>query len=273
MAPQQGMYGQTPTGPTEPDAWLAALDDVRRPQLEELDARIRRVAPGLRRYVDRGFLSYGRYTYRSRAGRSGDWMCLAVASNKQYISLYAGPIGLEPFAPGFRRPAWAEAASASSAWPTSTSTSSTRSSAPRPPPTARRSPSEARRSRCAGFPSPDAGKPAPLRVPIQGGENAGSSFRFASGRAMSSPRPPGNAGAGVARDVPGAGSGQEIRSATRCVCRGQERQANLPARPRNGPEDPGHRHCRTSETSPPAARGGEVDTGIVPRGCKRESAV
>ena len=99
MATQQGMYGQTPSGPTDPDAWLAGLDDVRRPQLEELDARIRKVAPGLRRYVDRGFLSYGRYTYRSgRSGRSGDWMCLALASNKQYISLYAGPIGLEPFA-------------------------------------------------------------------------------------------------------------------------------------------------------------------------------
>ena len=98
MATQKGMYGQTPTSPTDPDAWLAALDDVRRPQLEELDARIRKVAPGLRRYVDRGFLSYGRYSYRGRSGRTGDWMCLAIASNKQYISLYAGPIGLEPFA-------------------------------------------------------------------------------------------------------------------------------------------------------------------------------
>lgn len=97
MAAQQGMYGQTPTGPTDPDAWLAALDEVRRPQLEELDARIRKVAPGLRRYVDRGFLSYGRYSYRGRSGRTGDWMCLAIASNKQYISLYAGPIGLESF--------------------------------------------------------------------------------------------------------------------------------------------------------------------------------
>ena len=98
MTTQQGMYGQTPKGPTDPDAWLAALDDVRRPQLEELDARIRTVAPGLSRYVDRGFLSYGRYSYRGRSGRSGEWMCLALASNKQYISLYAGPIGLEPFA-------------------------------------------------------------------------------------------------------------------------------------------------------------------------------
>ena len=98
MAEQKGMYGQTPTGPTDPDAWLAALDDARRPQLEELDARIRRLAPALRRYVDRGFLSYGRYSYRGRSGRSGDWMCLAIASNKQYISLYVGPISLEPFA-------------------------------------------------------------------------------------------------------------------------------------------------------------------------------
>lgn len=97
MATQKGMYGQTPTGPTDPDAWLAALDDVRRPQLQELDARIRRVAPGLRRYVDRGFLSYGRYSYTARSGKPGDWMCLAIASNKQYISLYAGPIGLEPY--------------------------------------------------------------------------------------------------------------------------------------------------------------------------------
>jgi hypothetical protein len=97
MTTQQGMHGQTPKGTTDPDAWLAELDDVRRPQLEELDARIRSVAPGLRRYVDRGFLSYGRYSYRGRSGRSGDWMCLAVASNKQYISLYAGPIGLERF--------------------------------------------------------------------------------------------------------------------------------------------------------------------------------
>jgi hypothetical protein len=97
MTTQLGMYGRTPTGSTDPDAWLADLDDVRRPQLEELDARIRRLAPGARRYVDRGFLSYGRYAYRSRSGRSGDWMCVALASNKQYISLYAGPIRLDDF--------------------------------------------------------------------------------------------------------------------------------------------------------------------------------
>jgi len=92
------VYGKPATGPTDPDAWLAALDDVRRPQLEALDARIRGVAPAMRRYVDHGFLSYGRYAYRSRSGRTGEWMCIALASNKSYISLYASPIGVEPFA-------------------------------------------------------------------------------------------------------------------------------------------------------------------------------
>ena len=92
------MYGKRATQPTEPEAWLAALDDVRRPQFEALDARIRATAPGLRRYVDHGFLSYGRFAYHYASGRTGEWMCIALASNKAYISLYASPIGVEPYA-------------------------------------------------------------------------------------------------------------------------------------------------------------------------------
>jgi len=91
------MYGKRATPPVDPDVWLAALDDGRRVQLDALDARIRQVSPGLARYVDHGFLSYGRYSYRYASRRTGDWMCLALASNKAYISLYAGPIDLEPF--------------------------------------------------------------------------------------------------------------------------------------------------------------------------------
>jgi hypothetical protein len=91
------VYGKRATPPVEPDAWLAALDDVRRPQLEALDARIRKLAPGLARYVDHGFLSYGRYTYHYASGRSGEWMNIALASNKQYISLYIAPEGVERY--------------------------------------------------------------------------------------------------------------------------------------------------------------------------------
>ena len=92
------MYGKRATPPIDPDAWLAALPDDRRGQLEALDAQIRSLAPGLDRYVDHGFLSYGRYHYRYPSGREGDWMVLALASNRQYISLYVSPIGAEAYA-------------------------------------------------------------------------------------------------------------------------------------------------------------------------------
>ena len=34
-------------------------------------------------------LAYGRYHYRYASGREGDWMVVALASQKRYISLYA----------------------------------------------------------------------------------------------------------------------------------------------------------------------------------------
>lgn len=91
------MYGQSDE--TDPDAYIAGLDDVRRPQIEALDARIRAVAPTLERHMTSGLLSYGHYSYRYASGREGEWMVLGIAPNKAYISLYAGPIQVESFAP------------------------------------------------------------------------------------------------------------------------------------------------------------------------------
>ncbi len=90
------MYGQSTTN--DPDAYIAGLDDVRRPQIAALDARIRAVAPGLERHMMSGLLSYGHYRYEYASGRKGDWMILALASNKAYISLYASPLGVERYA-------------------------------------------------------------------------------------------------------------------------------------------------------------------------------
>lgn len=90
------MYGQSTV--TDPDAYIDALDDVRRPQIAALDARIRSVAPGLDRHMSSGLLSYGHYAYEGKSGRKGEWMVIALASNKAYISLYASPIPVEPFA-------------------------------------------------------------------------------------------------------------------------------------------------------------------------------
>ncbi len=45
-----------------------------------------------------GFLAYGRYHYVGASKREGDWFVLGIASNKAYISLYASPVGVEPWA-------------------------------------------------------------------------------------------------------------------------------------------------------------------------------
>jgi hypothetical protein len=83
---------------SEPDDWIAGLPETRRTDIAAIDERIRTVAPELRRYMDRGMLAYGRYRYRYASKREGDWPVLGVASNKPYISLYASPVGLEPWA-------------------------------------------------------------------------------------------------------------------------------------------------------------------------------
>jgi hypothetical protein len=77
------------------DDWLAALPEPRRTDIAAIDARIRAVAPGLRRYVERDFLAYGQYHYVGASKREGDWPVLSIASNKAYISLYASPVGVE----------------------------------------------------------------------------------------------------------------------------------------------------------------------------------
>ena len=33
-------------------------------------------------------LGYGKYAYKYASGRSGEWMKIGIANNKQYISLY-----------------------------------------------------------------------------------------------------------------------------------------------------------------------------------------
>jgi uncharacterized protein DUF1801 len=90
MAPR---YADT----ADTEAYISRLEGSRKSDIGRLHARIREVAPGLRAYVDRGFLAYGRYTYRYASGREGDWLCLGLASNKAYISLYAPTLDLQPY--------------------------------------------------------------------------------------------------------------------------------------------------------------------------------
>ena len=73
---------------TTPAAYIAAVDERRRPDIAALDALIRAHAPQLEPVIMGGMLGYGPFRYRYASGREGDACRLSVASNASYISLY-----------------------------------------------------------------------------------------------------------------------------------------------------------------------------------------
>jgi uncharacterized protein YdhG (YjbR/CyaY superfamily) len=70
------------------EEYIERLAEPRRSDVRALHELIRRTVPQLEPTMDFGMLGYGKYHYRYPSGREGDWMLVAVASNKNYISLY-----------------------------------------------------------------------------------------------------------------------------------------------------------------------------------------
>jgi uncharacterized protein YdhG (YjbR/CyaY superfamily) len=73
------------------DEYIERLAEPRRSEIRALHELIRRTVPQLEPTMEFGMLGYGKYHYKYPSGREGDWMLVAVASNKNYISLYVTP--------------------------------------------------------------------------------------------------------------------------------------------------------------------------------------
>jgi hypothetical protein len=72
-----------------PEAYIDKLAEPRRSEVAGLHRLIRKTVPKLEPFISSGVLAYGSFHYRSASGREGDWFRIGVASNKNYISLYA----------------------------------------------------------------------------------------------------------------------------------------------------------------------------------------
>lgn len=79
-----------PAGATTLAGYLASVPEPRRADLRRLHALIRKLAPRLRPAFSprSGMIGYGAYRYRYASGREGDSFHIALASQRQYISLY-----------------------------------------------------------------------------------------------------------------------------------------------------------------------------------------
>lgn len=70
------------------EAFFNSLPEEKRSQFRQLDAFIRQHAPNLLPYSEGKFLGYGKYHYRYKSGREGDWFTVGLANNKNSIGVY-----------------------------------------------------------------------------------------------------------------------------------------------------------------------------------------
>ena len=78
--------------PTNPDQFLASLPADRRATMLALHAAIRKAVPKLIPEIMMGMgspiIGYGKYHYKSRSGREGDWFLIGLSAGKNYYSLH-----------------------------------------------------------------------------------------------------------------------------------------------------------------------------------------
>ncbi|MBX2990943.1 MAG: DUF1801 domain-containing protein [Bacteroidetes bacterium] len=71
-----------------PREYINGLAEPRKSELAELNKLIQKTT-GLKPMIFYGMIGYGKFHYKYPSGREGDWVSIALASQKNYISLYA----------------------------------------------------------------------------------------------------------------------------------------------------------------------------------------
>ena len=71
------------------EQYIAEVEEKRRADIQALHDMVREEAPELEPTMEFGMLGYGKYHYKYKSGREGEWMKIGIANNKQYISLYS----------------------------------------------------------------------------------------------------------------------------------------------------------------------------------------
>lgn len=71
-----------------PEEYIKNLPDDRRATFETVHKAILKAIPKLKPRIIYGMIGYGKYHYKSKSGREGDWSLVLLANQKNYISLY-----------------------------------------------------------------------------------------------------------------------------------------------------------------------------------------
>lgn len=77
-----------PTAAKTPEEYIELIAEPRRKEIQTLHEFIQKTVPNQKPFILSGMIGYGAYHYRYATGREGDWALIALASQKNYISLY-----------------------------------------------------------------------------------------------------------------------------------------------------------------------------------------
>lgn len=80
---------------TTPEEYIERLEEPRRSDVRWLHDMIRAEAPQLEPHISYRQIGYGKYRFRYKSGREGDWATIGLGSRKAYISLYINAVGGE----------------------------------------------------------------------------------------------------------------------------------------------------------------------------------
>lgn len=71
------------------EEYIDLLGEPRKSEIQKLHDFILKTVPKLKPFIISGMIGYGKYHYKSKSGREGDWAIVLLASQKNYISVYA----------------------------------------------------------------------------------------------------------------------------------------------------------------------------------------
>jgi hypothetical protein len=77
-----------PTTAKTPEEYIALIDEPRKSEIQKIHDFITKTIPDLKPRILSGMIGYGTYAYKSKSGRVGEWSVVALASQKNYISIY-----------------------------------------------------------------------------------------------------------------------------------------------------------------------------------------
>lgn len=77
-----------PLNAATPEEYIEKIDEPRKSELLRLHNFILKTVPRQKAYIEMGMIGYGKFHYKSKSGREGDWALIGLASQKNYISLY-----------------------------------------------------------------------------------------------------------------------------------------------------------------------------------------